>query len=99
MLPVSPSVVCSLDACIEGWEFAKYHDCSQSPQVVNFISVKKLIQMVKLYNSFNELQLFLYFNTFLDFHRRPTTFIDMATIAQMTKLRVVRKGGALGLLH
>ena len=33
---------------IEGWAFAKYHDCSQFPQVVNFSSVKKLMQMVKI---------------------------------------------------
>ena len=35
---------------IEGWAFAKYHDCSQFPQVVNFSSVKKLMQMVKVNN-------------------------------------------------
>ena len=34
---------------IEGWTFAKYHDCSQFPQVVNFSSVKKLMQIVKIY--------------------------------------------------
>ena len=31
---------------IEGWAHAKYHECSQFPQVVNFSSVKKMMLVV-----------------------------------------------------
>ena len=47
--------------------------------------------------STNQLQFFLFLKVFLDFHRRPTTFLDMVMIGQMTKLRVIRKSVGLGL--
>ena len=47
MVSVVEIVTLDLES-IEGLAFVKYHDCSQFPQVVNFSSVKKLMQTVKI---------------------------------------------------
>ena len=74
--------------------------CFQFPQLINFSSVKKLMQTVKInkVSYTTQPQPTLCFKVSLTFMEGLcTTFLEMATIAQTTKLRVIRKRVALGL--